>query len=46
MVTPERTDCAFPSNCFNRGKGDSYDVLVKISPLQIHSMNSVIDYYE
>lgn len=45
MVTAETPDCAFPSTCFNRGKGDSYDVLVKISPLQIRSMNSVIDYY-
>lgn len=44
MVTSERTDCAFHSNGFNSGKNESYDVLVKIPPLQIHSINSIIDY--
>lgn len=44
MVTSERTDCAFHSNGFNHGKNDSSDVLVKIPPLQIHSINSTIDY--
>lgn len=44
MVNSERTDCAFHSNGFNHGKNDSYDVLVKIPPLQIHPINSTIDY--
>lgn len=44
MITSERTDCAFHSNGFSSGKNDSYDVLVKISPEQIHSVNSIIDY--
>lgn len=43
MITSERTDCAFHSHGFSSGKNDSYDVLVKISPEQIHSINSIID---